>query len=417
MKNSWSYVRLGDICNIKHGFAFKGEYFVDEETRNILLTPGNFQIGGGFKSNKYKYYNGEVPAEYVLSPDDLIVTMTDLSKSGDTLGYSALIPNDNVHNFLHNQRIGKVEIVSNSILKKFLYWIMRTSIYQKYIVSRASGSTVKHTSPTSITSYSFLLPPLPTQRAIAATLSCLDDKIELNNRINANLEAQAQAIFKSWFVDFELFQDGKFVDNELGRIPEGWKTLSLGEYADVIDDRGKTPALSQNNTSYPIIDVKALSGNSRALDYNNCTKFVDENTYNTFFRNGHPKPNDILLSTVGSLATIKLFLGNIGCMAQNVVAFRSKQYSPLFLYQYLLNIQNKLISYDIGSVQPSIKVTHIIKHPVLVPCKEYLDKFQKISNDITMKIYSNSLENHTLAAIRDALLLKLMSGEIEVEAE
>lgn len=80
------------ITSIKHGFAFKGEYFTEEENANILLSPGNFNIGGGSKGDKFKYYSGEIPVDYVLKSDDLIVTMTDLSKDGDTLGYPAKIP-------------------------------------------------------------------------------------------------------------------------------------------------------------------------------------------------------------------------------------------------------------------------------------------------------------------------------------
>ena len=252
------------------------------------------------------------------------------------------------------------------------------------------------------------------QRAIAATLSCLDDKIELNNKINANLEAQAQAIFKSWFVDFEPFQDGEFADSELGMIPKGWRVGKLGEIIRIIDNRGKTPPLANGPTEFPIIDVKALAGNNRIVDYNNCTKFVDEITYSNWFRSGHPNPYDILLSTVGSLAEIKLFLGAVGCVAQNVVAFRSIPNISLYLYEYLRYIKKDLISYDIGSVQPSIKVTHIIKHPILLPPDDIMRSFDDVSHSITSQIYNNCLQSRTLAALRDALLPKLMSGEIEV---
>lgn len=82
---NWKTYKLGDLIEIKHGYAFKGEYFSDKPSENILLTPGNFNIGGGFKSDKFKYYVGEPPKEYVLKENDLIITMTDLSKAGDTL--------------------------------------------------------------------------------------------------------------------------------------------------------------------------------------------------------------------------------------------------------------------------------------------------------------------------------------------
>ena len=135
-------MKLGDICEIKHGYAFRGEHFCDEPTDYLLVTPGNFAIGGGFQE-KPKYYNGIIPDDYVLSMNDLIVTMTDLSKQGDTLGYSALVPASN--RYLHNQRIGLVTIKSDCVLKEFVYWVMRTRNYQRFIVNPASGSTVKQT--------------------------------------------------------------------------------------------------------------------------------------------------------------------------------------------------------------------------------------------------------------------------------
>ena len=110
---------------------------------------------------------------------------------------------------------------------------------------------------------------------------------------------------------------------------------TLGDLVTSIDNRGKTPPLSSKPTNFPIIDVRALSGASRIVDYNNCTKYVTEETYNNWFRSGHPKPYDILISTVGSIAEMKIFLGNIGCIAQNVVGFRSTKVSPLYIYQYL----------------------------------------------------------------------------------
>ena len=102
----WKKCKIGDVVDIKHGFAFKGEFFSDEPTNNILLTPGNFRIGGGFKADKFKYYNSDFPKEYILKPNDIIVTMTDLSKDGDTLGYSAIVPDYGQKILLHNQRLG-----------------------------------------------------------------------------------------------------------------------------------------------------------------------------------------------------------------------------------------------------------------------------------------------------------------------
>jgi len=294
------------------------------------------------------------------------------------------------------------------------------------INSMDSGSAIPSTSRSDFYALSVALPSLLEQKNIIDILSCLDNKIEISNRINKNLEEMAQAIFKHWFVDFEFPDEngnpykssgGEMVESELGEIPNGWEVGILKDSVILIDNRGKTPTLSSKNTNFPIIDVKALSGNSRIIDYNNCTKFVEEDTYNNWFRNGHPQQDDILISTVGSLAEMKIFYENKGCIAQNVVGFRSNGLSSLYLYQYLHNIRQDLILYNIGSVQPSIKVTHIIKHKILLPNYNTLKLFESIIDFISNKILLNSKEIQTLTKIRDSLLPKLMSGEIRIPME
>ena len=111
---------------------------------------------------------------------------------------------------------------------------------------------------------------------------------------------------------------------------------------------------------------------------------------------------------------MKVYLGTKGCIAQNVIAIRSISVSPLYLYQYLKFIRNDLVVYNIGSVQPSIKVTHIIKHPIFLPAKKKLDNFDKIARIITKQIFTNYSENELLISMRDTLLKKLISGEIDV---
>lgn len=203
----WRRVSLGDLIEVKHGFAFQGEFFREEPPGDILLTPGNFAIGGGFKGDKLKYYIGPVPAEFVLAENDLLVTMTDPSKSTDTLGYPALVPSSNLEDrFLHNQRLGKVLVKHKApVEKRFLYYVLCSREYRDEVIASATGTTVKHTSPSRIHAFQFDLPLLPEQRAIAHILGTLDDKVELNRRMNATLEAMARALFfTTWPALFPL---------------------------------------------------------------------------------------------------------------------------------------------------------------------------------------------------------------------
>ena len=288
-----------------------------------------------------------------------------------------------------------------NVSKEYLYYVLADDEFFKYSMTTSKGTKMPRGDKTSIMNYPVKLPPLPTQQKIAAILSSLDDKIELNNKINTNLEQQAGALFKNWFankIDNVSEKDGRALDTLI----------------DIVDNRGKTPPSSNEKNDFPILDVGALNSTGRIIDYKNCTKYVDEQTYNTFFRDGHPRENDILISTVGSLAQMKFFKGDKGCIAQNVVAFRTLNTSSFYLYEYLKFIKNDLLAYDIGSVQPSIKVTHIIKHLIYIPTNNELSKFDSFAKSITEQIYNNVCENERLISIRDTLLPKLMNGEIEV---
>lgn len=283
----------------------------------------------------------------------------------------------------------------------FLFYLLADDNFFNYATATAKGTKMPRGDKSAIMQYSVPVFEIDTQKKIGALLWSIDQKVRLNNQINENLEQQLRSIFT------ELFAE-KIANVETNNH------LPLGELVISIDNRGKTPPLETVPTEYPIIDVRALSGDSRIVNYTNCTKYVSYETYSSWFRSGHPKPKDILISTVGSLAEIKIFLGSKGCIAQNVVGFRTRNISPYYLYQYLSAIKKDLVAYNIGSVQPSIKVTHIIKHPIYVPTKEELDTFDALAENATNTIYNNVLESECLANLRDTLLPKLMAGEIDL---
>lgn len=188
----WQVKKLGEIFEVKHGFAFKGENFSEDISLPIVVTPGNFAIGGGYKEAKPKNYVGEYPAEYQFGPGDFMVTMTDLSKMGDTLGNPAKVPADG-RSYLHNQRIGKVIFHGNDVNTDFIFFRMMCSDYRQHVLSTASGSTVRHTSPNKIKEFEFLLPPLNEQKRVAEILGSMDDKIEANSRLLDSLSELAIA--------------------------------------------------------------------------------------------------------------------------------------------------------------------------------------------------------------------------------
>lgn len=210
----------------------------------------------------------------------------------------------------------------------FLYYILANDDFFAYSMATSKGTKMPRGDKTSIMQYEVPIFDIDTQRKIASVLRSLDEKIELNSTINNNLEEQISALFANMF--------GHFIDSLDN------SDIKLGDLIESVDNRGKTPPLSDEPTDYPIIDVRALSGNSRIIDYTNCTKYVSKEAYNNWFRSGHPKEYDILISTVGSLAEMKIFLGTTGCIAQNVVGFRT-------INQYYIRFINFFICHFIYS--------------------------------------------------------------------
>ena len=400
----WKEYKISDVCKIRHGFAFKGAYFTNEKQPYICVTPGNFDIKGGFKLSKPKYYHGPIPNDYILNKDDLIVTMTDLSKDGDTLGYSAIIPQIRDITFLHNQRIGLVESIASNISKHFLYWVMRTPEYQKYIVNCCSGSTVKHTSPKLIGTYVFKAPDPETQEEIASLLNNLDAKIELNRRINDNLEQQAQALFKSWFVNFEPFKNGQFVDSELGKIPKGWKVGYLSEIADII--MGQSPngsTYNENGEGIIFYQGRAEFG----------TRFPSIRLFTTNPTRIAPA-NSILISVRAPVGDINITHKEC-CIGRGLASAVSRTNKSAFLLYTLFSLKSDLDRFNAeGTVFGSINRKALETLKILIPTNDIISKFEAIVASMDQQILILHIESENLKILRDTLLPKLMSGERSV---
>ena len=404
--SEWREVKLEDIIEIEMGQSPKSEFY-NQTGEGLPFLQGNRTFG-----DKYPYFDTYCTEnKKIANKNDVIMSVRapvgdlNIAQTQISLGRGVCA-----------MRL-KGEQNSN-----YLFYLMKHNI--KEMINRESGTVFGSVNKKDILGLDVKITNNKLeQKSIAHILSTLDDKIEVNNQISKTLENMAQAIFKQWFVDFEFPNEdgepykssgGEMVESELGLIPKGWEVSTLKDVINIIDNRGKTPPQEPDKTIYPIIDVKALSGDIRVIDYNNCMKYVSKETYENWFRSGHPSQGDILLSTVGSLAELKIFMGNTGCIAQNVVALRAKTISNLYLFELLKNIKNDLVSYNIGSVQPSIKVTHIVKHKILIPNDIIVEKFHLFMDEITNEIFVKYNENALLTSLRDSLLPKLMSGEIRV---
>ncbi len=415
----WQETTLGEIIDIKHGWAFKGEHFSIEPTEHILLTPGNFCIGGGFRAGKFKYYDGEYPPEYVLNKDDVIVTMTDLSKNGDTLGYPAKVPGGS-KKYLHNQRLGLVIFNGKNALRDFIYWKMRTKEYQKFIVNSASGSTVRHTSPSKILEFSFKMPPLEEQKKIASILSALDDKISLLRRQNETLEQIAQEIFRHWFVDFEFPDEhgkpykssgGRFVSSELGDIPEDWESVNFFDEFELLS--GGTPKTSVSeywDGEIRWISAKDVTPHHRRFILDSEKKITEPGVANSAAK--MLPPYTVVISARGTVGNFCIIPEEM-CISQSNYGIKAKKPNRNCLtYLYISHLIHQLKKQAYGSVFDTITSYTFRDLDIVVPGEGLAEEFENLVLPFFKKMLANEKGIQSLMSIRDTLMPKLMNGEI-----
>lgn len=291
-----------------------------------------------------------------------------------------------------------------NINNKYLYYILSQQAFFDYVMSGAKGCKMPRGDKKQIMQWPVTLPPLDEQRRIAGILGSLDDKIELNRRINANLEAQAQALFQSWFVDFEPFRNGPFVDSELGKIPQGWKVGTLSEVADI------TMGQSPKGSSYNEEGDGIIFYQGRA-EFGN--RFPSIRLYTT-----EPtriaEINSVLLSVRAPVGDINI-AKNKCCIGRGLAAIKSKQGYNSFILYLLQSLKPLLEQYNgEGTVFGCINRKEIEGLPIIIPKESVINEFERIAENIDSEIKSLTTEQETLSALRDTLLPKLMTGEIKI---
>jgi len=433
MTSEWAYYRLGDLIDVKHGWSFKGEFFRDEPTRYLLLTPGNFAIGGGFQLAKQKYYNGSFPEEFTLNPGELIITMTDLSKESDTLGYPAIVPELPNLVCLHNQRIGRVvPLDSQKIDLRYLYYVCCSKEYREEILASASGTAVKHTAPERIKRFGAYFPGPNEQRSIARILGALDDKIELNRRMNHTLESMAQALFKSWFVDFDpvvaksegrqpygmnaetatLFAS-EFQDSELGAIPKGWRIGKVSDLGNVVT--GKTPPTKEQSNfgiDVPFITIPDMHGKVFVVT---TERYLSEKGAN-FQKNKLLPPLSVCVSCIATPGLVALTSVESQTNQQINSVVPRNGFSPFFCFGMLREIGDEIGQQGSGgTVYSNLNKGNFSDLQIALPPLVLTDKFHVFVKPLFDRLLNNEKENLSLSAIRDSLLPKLLTGEIRVK--
>ncbi|WP_255993071.1 restriction endonuclease subunit S [Clostridium perfringens] len=401
--------KLGDLCEFQKGYAFKSKDFVDNGEYIVKVTNLTNDSVEFMNCVKISYEKAEEYKKYELNNKDIIITTVGSwpNNPNSIVGKVVRVPNIKKKAFL-NQNAVRVRGVN--INQDFLYYLLRDKKFSGYLIGTAQGSASQASiNQKDIKDYTVDIPDNNEQKAIAKILSDLDEKIEVNNKINKNLEEMAQAIFKQWFVDFEFPNEegkpykssgGEMVKSELGMIPKGWEKCTLDKVANVSaggDKPKKFSKIACDEYTVPIysngIDREGLYG------YTDKAKILEES---------------VTVSARGTIGYVCLrHQPYVPIVRLISVTPNTKLVSAKYLY-FLLKRTNII---GTGTTQQQLTVPDFKKTKMYVPQYEYMKKFTIIVNSWFERINNNNIENERLEKLRDTLLPKLMSGEIRVPLE
>lgn len=305
------------------------------------------------------------------------------------------------------KNMGIFKMGRNQLRSSWLYYWLKSPYSKEYINQRLAGSTQSYLTLNSLREFPILYPNDSLAEKIVEILKALDDKIECNRRINENLEQQAQALFKSWFVDFEPFKDGEFVESELGPIPKGWRVVELGEVTE------HKSAKVGNRT-----DVKVLSPVTTGellLSEEYFTKQVFSASIAKYIV---VRPNDFAYNparvNIGSMGMNTFNFD--GCVSPVYVVFKCEDNYQYFfdLYRKTNVFKEEVKARAIGGVRQSLSYRDFSLIKIIYPTKNAIDSFNEIYTKMIAIKCNNEQESRRLAELRDALLPRLMSGELKV---
>lgn len=405
----WKEVRLGDVVEIVNGFAFKSKAFTLEGIPVIKIK--NIKAGKVILNDLDYISTSDINPKYTkIRSSDILITMTGNRMDGSPetwVGKVSLFRHQG--DFYLNQRVSALRLIDDSVDNNFLSYYLSSWQSQLYFAlnSNSSGGQANIT-PAVVQEYRLMVPELETQRSIASILSSLDQKIELNNKINADLEEMAQAIFKNWFVDFEPFKDGKFVDSELGMIPEGWKVGRLTEIASYMNGLAMQKFPPENNEdSLPVLKIKELGQGFCGTDSDRCSCNIKDEC---IIHNG-----DVIFSWSGTLL-VDVWCGGDCGLNQHLFKVTSKDYPKWFYYYWTKHHLQEFIhiAKDKAVTMGHIKRGHLEEAMVAIPDNDSMEKAHELFEPILSKMISLRLENSRISTLRDTLLPRLMSGELEV---
>ena len=440
MVADWRESTIGEHVELLTGEAFQSVRFGSTPLSGTLLARGDNIKEGRFEwGEKARYWPEVTPdlKKYFLREGDVLVGM-----DGSKVGKNWVQVRKKDLPCLLVQRVARLR-ATESLDQGFLRYLIGNPDFSSFIDRIKTGTSIPHVSGGQIKSYEVLLPPLAEQKAIASVLGALDDKIELNRRMNETLEAMPRALFQSWFVDFDPVRaklDGrqppgldaataavfpnKFEDSEIGKKPTGWKIATLGEVLSTIQTGGRPKGgVSGITKGIPSVGAESITGVGQ-FDFGK-TKFVPAEYYESM-KKGHIRNMDVLLYKDGGRPGeyephVSMFGNGFPfekcCINEHVYRLRTtERLSQEYLYFWLTSelAFAEMRAKGTGVAIPGLNSTAVRSLTVLIPPKPIVDVYTRQTSPLIFRLLANAKQSRTLASLRNAVLPKLLNGQLRI---
>ena len=412
LKAGWKKVNLGDIIEVQKGYAFKSKDFLNKGIKIIKVSNLENETINFLDCACISEENFEKYKKYALNYKDIIITTVGSwpNNKNSVVGKVVRVPQVN-EKLLLNQNAIRVTALEK-YLQEYIYYALKDSKFKYYIEGVAQGSANQASiTLEDIKEYELKIPSLKVQKKIVSILASLDEKIELNRKINQNLEETAQTLFKRWFIDFEFPNEegkpykssgGKMIESELGEIPEGWRVGKLGDFIKFI--KGKKPKIlvekEDEINKFKYLTIKSINNEEENYCSEEKVIFVSK--------------NEIMMVMDGA-SSGDIYIGKEGILGSTLSKIEIEKSIDWSIIYCLLNYyKNEIKQHNTGSAIPHTDKNYIENITFFLPNNGKINYFSKIFKRILLKKIVLEDEVYKLIELRDYLLPRLMSGEISV---
>ena len=391
-------ILLGKLIEVVKGISYRSADYSDSENGIAFVNLKSVARGGGYNPDGIKYYAGQIKPNQYVEAGDILIANTDLTQNREIIGSPMIMP-DIGRSACFSLDLSKITVTNTEAVDpRYLFYYLKSPIAREYMLAHSNGSTVMHLSVKAVPNMEINLPPLETQKKVADILGTIDEKIELNRQMNQTLEQIGQALFRHYFIDnpeAKGWQDGRVSD--IVRVYSGFAFKSKD--FDV-------------NGEYGLVTIKNVQDGNFIKD---CTDHLGGPLPDKTPEYVHLKSGDIILSLTGNVGRVCAVVGHNYLLNQRVAKLVSDESQAYVYFLFRSKImKDRMVGISRGTAQKNLSPIETGKLKIKIPPADTISQFEENAMVLLSMIVSNNEQIQILTSLRDSLLPKLISGEINI---